>query len=146
MLRTVPLVFAAIGLVGQATSGDAAEFRIHIDLGQHREYRDARGRAWETGYERGFDEGFREGRRAARRHRDNDRWRHSRFRDGTSRYRSRDGRRDAYVHGYRAGFESGYTRAYREYRRDDRNGRRAIRNYDRGHRHNGRSELCYLRH
>ena len=147
MLRNAPLALAALGLAVQATPGDAAEFRIHVDLGHHHGYRDARPSPWEVGYERGFDEGLHQGRRDARRHHHGDPWRHSRFRDGTSGYHSRYGRRNPYIEGYRTGYERAYRSAYRDYLDDHRRyRRRAIRRYDHGHRHDGRTELCYRRH
>jgi len=147
MLRNVALAFTALGLAAQATPGDAAKVRIHVDVGQHRGYRDARLGPWEVGYERGFDGGLRQGHRDARRHRYSDPWRHSRFRDGTSGHHSRHGWRTPSTDGYRTGYERTYRTAYRDHRdADRRHRRRAIRRYDYGHRHDGRFDLRYRRH
>ena len=52
MLRSVPLAFAALGLAVQAAPTDAAEFRIHVDVGHYGGHRYARPSPWDVGFEK----------------------------------------------------------------------------------------------
>jgi hypothetical protein len=63
-------------------------------------------------YDRGYHHGVKAGVKDWERHRPFDPWRHSRYRNADSGYRSRYGPRPYYARAYRAGFREGYERAY----------------------------------
>jgi len=69
-------------------------------------------RGQQRAYDRGYHHGVQAGTRDWERHWRFDPWRHSRYRNADSGYRSRYGPRQYYSRAYRAGFRAGYERAY----------------------------------
>ncbi len=77
----------------------------YYDPGYH--YDDyARGR--DRAYERGYHDGLKAGVKDWKRHKRFDPWRHRRYRNADSGYRSRYGSRAHYGRAYRTGFRTGY--------------------------------------
>jgi hypothetical protein len=74
-------------------------------------YRDT-ARGQQRAYDRGYHHGVKAGIKDWKRHRRFDPWRHSRYRNADSGYRSRYGPRPYYSRAYRAGFREGYERGY----------------------------------
>jgi hypothetical protein len=76
--------------------------------GDHWDVSQGRDRA----YDRGYHDGVKAGMKDWRRERRFDVWRHRRYRNGDSGYRSRYGPPSYYRRAYRAGFRAGYRVGY----------------------------------
>jgi hypothetical protein len=105
---TTGALFAAVSLLAMPACSAHHPGTYH-DPGYH--YDDYR-RGRERAYERGYRDGLKAGAKDWERHRRFDPWRHGRYRDGDSGYRSRYGPRGHYRRAYRTGFRTGYELGY----------------------------------
>jgi hypothetical protein len=103
-----PGLLAGLGII---VAPACAHRSVGVSLHHHRYHPELAG-ARQAGYERGYHDGMKAGIKDWERDRHFDCWRHRRYREASSGYRSRYGPRSVYSRAYRAGFEEGYRLGY----------------------------------